>query len=77
MRFPKRYEIEQLRAIYRKGIRVRLESMDDRMAPPIGTEGTVVCVDDIGSIHVQWDNGSSLAVAFGVDSCSVIDVKNN
>ena len=46
--------------------------MDDDYAPPEGTEGTVLFVDDIGSIHVQWDSGSSLAVAFGMDRCTVI-----
>ena len=43
--------------------------MDDPQAPPIGTKGTVTHVDDIGTIHVAWDNGSSLGVAYGVDFC--------
>ena len=30
--------------------------MDDVQTPPVGTKGTVIGVDDIGSIHVQWDN---------------------
>ncbi|MBO4879722.1 MAG: DUF4314 domain-containing protein [Clostridia bacterium] len=42
-------------------------------APPIGTEGTVIGVDDIGSIMVNWDNGSSLSVAYGEDRCRRID----
>ncbi len=44
--------------------------MEDIQAPPIGTKGTVKGVDDIGSIMVSWDNGSSLSVAYGEDSCS-------
>ena len=27
-----------------------------------GLTGTVQCVDDRGSIHVKWDNGSTLAL---------------
>ena len=38
-------------------------------APPIGTQGTVMGVDDIGSIMVAWDNGSGLSVVLGEDLC--------
>ena len=43
--------------------------MDDVQAPPIGTLGTVIGVDDTGSIMVSWDNGSSLNVVYDVDKC--------
>lgn len=46
--------------------------MDDPQAPPVGTKGTVYGVDDIGSILVDWDNGSGLNLAFGVDKCRKI-----
>ena len=55
------------------GCRVELIQMDDFQAPPIGTKGTVTGVDDIGSIMVDWDNGSSLSVAYGEDHCRRID----
>ena len=32
-----------------------------------GLKGTVVYVDDIGQILVQWENGSSLSLIPGVD----------
>ena len=38
-----------------------------------GALGTVMCVDDIGTIHVSWDCGSSLGVVLGKDSCTRID----
>jgi hypothetical protein len=38
-----------------------------------GTRGTVIGVDDIGTIHVNWDSGSSLGVAYGEDSCRRIE----
>ena len=34
-----------------------------------GCRGTVRFVDDIGTIHVDWDCGSGLGVAYGEDSC--------
>ncbi len=46
--------------------------MDDCQAPPIGTKGTVLGVDDIASIMVAWDNGSGLNVAYGEDICRKI-----
>ena len=53
---------------YPKGTRVQLTHMDDIQAPPIGTLGTVMGVDDIGSIMVLWDTGSTLSVT-DADEC--------
>ena len=47
--------------------------MDDIQAPMIGTKGTVIGVDDIGSIMVSWDTGSNLSVVFGEDLCRRIE----
>ena len=60
--------IERLRAMFPQGCRVELLEMDDPQAPPIGTQGSVIFVDDVGTIHVDWDNGSSLNVLWGVDA---------
>lgn len=46
---------------------MRLLKMDDAQAPTVGTEGTEIGVDDIGSVMVAWDNGSSLNVLLGVN----------
>lgn len=62
-------ELESLRREFPVGARVELVKMDDEQAPPIGTKGTVFGVDDIGSIMVHWDNGSSLHVLYGEDVC--------
>jgi hypothetical protein len=51
---------------------VELIKMDDIQAPPIGTKGTVTGVDDIGSIMVSWDNGSTLHIVNGEDICRKI-----
>lgn len=61
--------LQNLKDRFPVGCRVRLTKMEDVQAPPIGTYGTVVLVDSIGSIHVAWDTGSSLAVVYGEDSC--------
>ena len=57
---------------YLKGTRVILISMEDIQAPPVGTKGTVIDVDDIGSIMVSWDNGSSLNVVYGEDRVEIL-----
>lgn len=56
----------------KKGDRVELVSMDDNQAPPVGTCGTVYHIDDIGTIHVRWDNGSGLGLIPGVDQYKII-----
>ena len=68
MRLPDKETIARLRKEYPKGVRVELLSMDDPFAPPIGTKGTVIGVDDVGSLLTVWDNGSHLNVIFGQDS---------
>lgn len=57
----------------KKSMRVRLIFMDDLQAPPAGTEGTVRYVDDAGTVHVQWDTGSSLGLIPGTDEWEVIE----
>ena len=65
--------LENLKQTYKRGTRVKLNRMEDVQAPPVGTLGTVYGVDDIGSILVHWDNGSSLNVVYGEDSCSIVN----
>ena len=57
MRLPSKETLKLLRSRYPKGARVELVRMDDPQAPPVGTKGTVLGVDDVGSILVAWDNG--------------------
>ena len=73
MRTLRRETIEHLRKSFPRGCRVELLQMDDPQAPPIGTLGTVIGIDDLGTIHVNWDNGSGLGVAYGEDACRRID----
>ena len=67
-------KVAELRKIYPSGTRVRLVKMDDPYNKKLvsGSLGTVTHVDDIGSIHVHWDCGSSLAVIYGEDECEIV-----
>lgn len=69
MKFPSKEIVERVRKEYPAGCRVELVRMDDVQAPPIGTRGTVIGVDDTASVMVHWDNGSGLNVVYGEDSC--------
>ena len=57
-----------LREKYPSGTRVELVRMDDPYTSlTVGDKGTVRFVDDIGTIHISWDCGSSLGAVCGVD----------
>ena len=68
MRYPNKEKIEMLRREYPAGTKVELLAMDDRQAPPVGTIGEVIAVDDIGQLVMKWQNGSGLNLIPGVDS---------
>ena len=70
-------EIKRIKESYLPGMRIRLIKMDDFQAPPVGTEGTIRGVDDIGSVMVAWDTGSSLSVALGEDQIEIIGTSQN
>ena len=73
MNFPSRETVERLRREYPAGTRVELVRMDDCQAPPVGTHGTVLGVDDTGSLLMKWDNGSGLNVFCGEDIVKKLD----
>ena len=67
IQFPTTEKVNEIREEYPTGTRIELIQMEDAQAPPVGTKGTVRGVDDVGSLLVLWDNGSSLKVVYGVD----------
>ena len=69
MNFADQKMVKKLRKKFPVGCRIVLDEMEDRQAPPIGTQGTCNGVDDAGNILVSWDTGSHLNVAYGADSC--------
>lgn len=65
--------LASVREMYPAGTRVRLIEMNDQYRDmPAGLEGTVMFVDDLADVHVQWDNGSTLAVVYGIDKITKI-----
>lgn len=64
----------QLREYYKPGTRVVLiRMMDPYTNLRQGDQGTVSMVDDIGTIHINWDCGSTLGVVFGEDQCRKVE----
>ena len=73
MRFPNKETVNRIRREYPAGCRVELVQMDDVQAPPIGSRGTVIGVDDTGSLLMRWDTGSGLNVVYGEDIVRKLD----
>ena len=75
-------DISSLRAALPEGTVIRAIRMVnedgsmDSQAVPIGTYGKVSHIDDVGTIHMNWDTGSTLGILPGVDDFMVIG-KNN
>lgn len=67
-------DVASIKKKYPAGTRIKLINMDDPWHPvEPGTEGTVKLVDDIGQIHMKWDNGRTLALVPGQDEFEIID----
>ena len=68
MKIPSRERIENLRKMYPEGCRVELVQMSDpytKLRP--GDKGSVIYVDDMGTVHINWDSGSTLGAVIGED----------
>lgn len=74
MFFPPKEIVKKVKKEYPSGTRVELIKMNDPYRHfDAGIKGTVSCVDDTGTIHVDWDNGSHLGIVYGEDSCRKLD----
>ena len=68
-----RRRIESIKQRYPEGTRICVDSMGDDPRPiESGTKGTVDWVDDIGTVHCNFDNGRRLGLIVGEDSFHVI-----
>ncbi len=68
--------VEKVRSEYPRGTLVELKHMEGEPLMKEGLRGTVEHVDDVGQIHVRWNNGSSLALNLDFDEFSVVDRKD-
>ena len=63
-----RNRAEYLKKAYPSGTRIVLNSMGDDPRPiQSGMRGTVEAVDDIGTVHCNFDNGRRLGLIEGED----------
>lgn len=64
---PTKEQLKKIKNDFPVGCHVKLIKMNDEQAPNPGTKGIVSYIDDIGTIFVNWENGSSLGVVFKED----------
>ena len=70
-------DVESIKKRYPVGSRIILHSMGDDPRPIApGTKGTVRIVDDMGTVHCNFDNGRRLGLILGEDSFSIISERN-
>ena len=70
-------DVASIKKRYPAGSRIILHSMGDDPRPSApGTKGTVRIVDDMGTVHCNFDNGRRLGLIPGEDSFSVISERN-
>lgn len=65
-------KINQLKTKYPKGTKIKLIEMQDPYPIPSGTIGKVKLIDDMGQIHIQWENNSGLALIEGIDKFEIV-----
>ena len=55
--------VKRMKDMYRPGTRIELDFMGDDPRPITpGTKGTVRIVDDMGTVHCDFDNGRRLGL---------------
>ena len=66
--FLSQKQVEKIKEQYPVGTRIELIHMDDSYGPiKPGAQGTVDSVDDVGTLHMRWDNGRTLGIVPGED----------
>ncbi len=75
--FNDRDYVESIKRRFPEGTRIVLDRMGDDPRPiKSGTKGTVLHVDDIGTVHCAFDNGRHLGLVPGEDSFHKIAPKD-
>lgn len=72
--FVDRNLVKRMKETYPPGARIELDCMGDDPRPIApGTKGTVRIVDDMGTVHCDFDNGRRLGLVPGEDSFHIIN----
>lgn len=67
-------EVKQIKQKYKSGLKIELIRMYDYINPvPPGTKGIVDFVDDLGTIHMKWQNNSTLGLTVGLDEFKILE----
>ena len=65
--------VQEIKNKYAKGTRIKLtKTMDDIQPILANQKGTVLFVDDIGTLHMKWDNGRGLGIVVDEDEFEII-----
>ena len=67
MKIPSKEQLDRIRRDYPVGTIIELIEMSDKFAPPSGTLGEVIGVDDMGDLEIRWATGSGLKVILSED----------
>lgn len=67
-----RKEILGIKEVFKEGMGVYLYEMQGE-PNMFDLKGEVLYVDDIGQVHVRWENGSSLALNVNCDSYKLLE----
>ena len=69
--------VRRMKEQYPPGTRIQLDYMGDDPRPiEPGTKGTVRTVDDMGTVHCNFDHGRNLGLVPGEESFHVIAERN-
>lgn len=67
-------QFEIIKKHYVKGTRIELvEEVDVNSMLEQGEKGTITSVDNLGFIHIDWDNGGSSVLEYGIDDFVVLN----
>jgi hypothetical protein len=64
--------LAELKKRFPTGAMVELVKMEDEDSPPMGTKGSVLHVDALGTVHVLWETGSTLGIIPSVDEIRLV-----
>lgn len=68
--------VYRVRERFPVGTSVELVRMMAEDAPPVGTRGVVLGVDNNATIAVKWADGSVRGIVYMEDECKIVDKEN-